>query len=84
MISDSRCPRGAQCIVAGDATIRVWLGQSIQTRETRDLKTTPADAAQAVINQYRVTLTSLVPEPTTNGTPRTSDYIATLVVVRLP
>jgi len=84
VISDSRCPRGAQCIVAGDATIRVWLGQSSQTRETRDLKTAPADAAQAVINQYRVTLNSLVPEPTINGTPRTSDYVATLVVARLP
>src|SRR5262245_50488127 len=70
VLSDSRCPKGAQCIVAGDATIRVWLARTSQTRETRELKTNPADAAQAVINAHRVTLTSLTPEPTVNEAPR--------------
>src|SRR5262245_16856015 len=34
VVSDSRCPKGAQCIVAGDATIRVWLARTSQARET--------------------------------------------------
>jgi hypothetical protein len=84
VLSDSRCPKGAQCIVAGDATIRVWLARSSQPRQTRDLKTSPPDATQAVISPYRVTLTSLAPEPTVDGTPRASDYVATLVVAREP
>ena len=84
VVSDSRCPKGAQCIVAGDATIRVWLMRDSQARETRELKTNPVDAAQIVIGQYRLTLTSLTPEPTVDGTPRASDYVATLVVARLP
>lgn len=84
VVGDSRCPKGAQCIVAGDATIRVWLARTGQARETRELKTTPPDAAQTAIGQYRVTLTSLTPEPTLQGTPLPSDYVATLVVARLP
>jgi len=84
VISDSRCPRGAQCIVAGDATIRVWLARGSQARETRDLKTSPPDAAKTDISPYRLTLNSLTPEPTVDGTPQPSDYVATLVVARLP
>ena len=28
VLSDSRCPRGTQCIRAGEATIRVWASSS--------------------------------------------------------
>jgi len=84
VVSDSRCPRGAQCIVAGSATIRVWLARGSQARETRDLKTSPMDAAQTDFSQYRLTLNSLAPEPTVDGAPQPSDYVATLVVARLP
>jgi hypothetical protein len=84
VVSDSRCPKGAQCIVAGDATIRVWLARGSQPRETQELKTNPPDRAQTIIGQYRLTLNSLTPEPTVAGTPRSSDYVATLVVARVP
>jgi hypothetical protein len=84
VVSDSRCPKGAQCIVAGDATIRVWLARGSQARETRELKTAPPNATQAVIDPYRLTLSALTPEPTIDGTPRPSDYVATLVVARVP
>ena len=84
VLSDSRCPKGAQCIVAGDATIRVWVSGATSSRETRELKTTPPDAAQAVIGRYRLTLSALMPEPTVNGAPRASDYVAALVVARVP
>jgi len=84
VVSDSRCPKGAQCIVAGDATIRVWLARGSQPHQTRELKTAPPDKAQAVIDSYRLTLSALTPEPTVDGTPRLSDYVATLVVARVP
>ena len=84
VVSESRCPKGAQCIVAGDATIRVWLARGSQARETRELKTAPPSATQVVIDPYRLTLSALTPEPTVDGTPRPSDYVATLVVARVP
>jgi hypothetical protein len=84
VVSDSRCPKGAQCIVAGDATVRVSLTRTSRARETRDLKTAPPDAARAVVDPYRLTLVSLEPEPTVDDAPRASDYVATLVVARVP
>lgn len=83
VVSDSRCPKGVQCIRAGEAEIRIWLSQA-RGRELRELKTSPPAAAQAVIDRYRITLVSLEPEPTVERELRPSDYVATLVVNRLP
>jgi hypothetical protein len=81
VISDSRCPRDAQCITGGDALVRVWLLKAPGARENRDLKTTP-DGASAVYSTYRVTLVVLDPAPTANRVIRPSEYVATLVVSR--
>jgi hypothetical protein len=81
VVSDSRCPRDAQCIVAGEGVVRVWLLKAPGARENRDLKTTP-DAASAVYGTYRITLRALDPVPMTNHAIRPSEYVPTLVVSR--
>lgn len=80
VLSDSRCPRGVNCIVAGEATVRVWLSKSATTREDRELKTPGAE--EAVYGAYRIKLVSLDPYPTADRTIRPSDYVVTLVVSR--
>jgi hypothetical protein len=81
VLSDSRCPRGAQCIVAGEAVLRVWLLKSPAARENRDLKTTPD--AEAAYGAYRIKLLTLDPYPSVEGTIRPSDYVATFLVTRV-
>ena len=83
VLSDSRCPRNAQCIVAGEATVRIWLSKPPRGRENRELKTTP-DASQAPYDAYKVTLVTLVPSPEVGSTIRSTDYVATLMVTRSP
>ena len=82
VISDSRCPRGAQCIVAGEAVLRVWLQKPPSARENRDLTTMP-EGAQAAYGAYRIKLVTLDPSPSVDGTIRPSDYVATFLVTRI-
>jgi hypothetical protein len=81
VVSDSRCPQGAQCIVAGEGVVRIWLLNASGARDNRDLKTTP-DAASTVYSTYRITLRALDPVPRTNHAIRPSEYVATLIVSR--
>lgn len=82
VVSDSRCPSGAQCIVEGEALVRVWLSKAPAARESRDLKTTP-NAAEAVYGAYRIKLVTLAPSPTVDRTIRPSDYVVTILVTRV-
>lgn len=79
VVSDSRCPRGAQCITAGEAIVRVWLSKAPAPRERRDLGTAP-DAAETAYEMYRLRLVALEPYPAVNGTIRQSDYAATFLI----
>jgi len=81
VLSDSRCPRGAQCITAGEAIVRIWVSKAPAPRETRDLTTIPA-ADEAVYGAYRIKLVSLDPYPIANATVRASEYVATLLATR--
>jgi hypothetical protein len=82
VLSDSRCPHGAQCIVAGNATARVWLSKPPTGREPRELGTSAETSA--VYGAYRIALTTLSPYPEVGATIRPSDYVVTLVVTRSP
>jgi len=79
--ADSRCPRGAQCITEGEATVRVSLSKSARAKEERDLKTNPA-ASEAVYDAYRISLVMLEPYPAVDRPIRPSDYVATMLVTR--
>jgi len=83
VLSDSRCPTGAQCIVAGEATVRIWLVKAPRGRENVELKTTTS-ASQATYDTYRVSLVTVTPSPEVGRTIQPSDYVVTMLVTRSP
>lgn len=82
VLSDSRCPKGEQCIRAGDATVRVWLQKGSDARVTRELRTTETDDEGVSVLNYAVRLEGLAPYPIAGRPIAKGDYVATLVVAR--
>ena len=80
VLADSRCPKGEQCIVAGDATVRVWLQRGAGPRETRDLHTTPGTAQAANVLGLELRLLRLEPYPVSGSAIAKADYVATLAL----
>jgi hypothetical protein len=83
VLSDSRCPIDAICIVAGEATVRIWLSKASRGRVDLELKTTPS-ASQAAYDAYRVRLVNVMPSRRASQTIAPTDYSATLLVTRSP
>lgn len=77
--ADSRCPRGVQCITAGDATVRIHVTLRGQAERALDLQTTPA-GEQTTLGNYLVKLADLVPLPRAGEPVKDADYRATFVV----
>ena len=82
VLSDSRCPQGAQCIVKGEAVIRVWLSKPPQGRAEHELRTDPPADAESVYGEYRIRLVIPDPYPQADRTINPSDYVATLLATR--
>ena len=82
VVSDSRCPRGVQCIRAGDATIRLAAEKAPNARAPIQLGTT-ASTADATYGQYSIRLLSLNPYPDASRRTQPDEYEATLIVTRL-
>jgi hypothetical protein len=62
LVADSRCPRGAQCIRAGEAVIRITIRKASETPQAFELRTTAgSDAVEQA--GYRVQLVSVMPYP---------------------
>lgn len=87
--ADSRCPRGEQCIRAGDATVQIWLqpahgnaqGDPQVRRELRELRSAdPQSVSRAFGRDLR--LVSLDPYPIAGQTVSPQAYVATLSVAR--
>lgn len=80
--ADSRCPKGAQCVWAGDATVRVWLQRGSGARETRELHSSASAPQMARLLDHELRLVQLDPYPI-NGKPIVqADYVATLILSR--
>lgn len=79
VVADSRCPRDARCVTAGEATVRVTVTRSGSAASTIELKTTPA-GERATVGAYVLTLKDLVPVPLAAEPVRAADYRATLVL----
>jgi hypothetical protein len=73
---DSRCPRGAQCVRAGEAKVELML--TLQDRVENGILSTAAEPRSVSLGPYVVHLVRLDPLPTTAGPP--SRYTATLRV----
>ena len=80
--ADSRCPKGAQCVWAGDASVRVWLQRGNGPMQALDLHTA-ANAAQAVrVLDHELRLVRLDPYPVNGKAIAKADYVATLTLQR--
>jgi hypothetical protein len=75
---DSRCPKGVQCVWAGDATVRIWLQRGTGPREARELHTATTTGGGAPGPGVR--LVRLDPTPVAGKAIAPADYIATLTL----
>lgn len=80
VLTDSRCPKGAQCIWAGDATVLVWLARPNGPRITGELHTTPGRANVLTAAGHSLALIRLEPAPISGRTNLQTNYRATLVL----
>jgi hypothetical protein len=78
--ADSRCPKGEQCLRAGDATVWVWLQPAAGPRLMRELRTAPATAQAVRVLDHELRLLRLDPHPVTGKVPTNEDYSATLLL----
>ncbi|MBL0148431.1 MAG: hypothetical protein IPP87_06735 [Ideonella sp.] len=79
---DSRCPKGEQCVWAGDATARVWLQQGGGAKDVRELHTASGAAQAATALGHRLRLVRLEPYPVTGRVIVKEDYVVTLMLSR--
>ena len=80
VLVDSRCPKGAQCVWAGDATVRVWLQRGAEARLSFELSTPPAPRQAISTLGYQLRLLQLDPYPVAGKAVVLQDYVATLAL----
>ncbi|OYU68404.1 MAG: hypothetical protein CFE45_42950 [Burkholderiales bacterium PBB5] len=75
---DSRCPKGEQCVWAGDAVVQVWMQRGTEPRQSLVLHTSAnaAQAAQALGHELR--LLGVTPEAVAARPIQPADYRVTL------
>jgi hypothetical protein len=78
---DSRCPVDVTCVWEGDAKVSVEV-ITPSPRAQHELHTSAREGGEAKHGAYSVTLVRLEPAPRSTVTISSSDYRATLVVVR--
>jgi hypothetical protein len=79
---DSRCPEGAQCIVAGKARILLDVSGGGERPAAVELSTSER-SADAVRDGQTIRLLELTPHPSTKRSIQPADYRARLVVGNL-
>jgi hypothetical protein len=80
VLSDSRCPAGAECIWAGDAEARFRFTVAGQSSITFSLHTLSSFQTDTTASGYKFTLKSLTPYPSTSHFPDKNEYKAEVVV----
>jgi hypothetical protein len=78
VVADSRCPKGAQCVWAGDATVRLSLKRGEAARETCDVRLSTAQAVGTGDSDLHVRLLGLTPFPVSGRVIDPRDYRARL------
>ncbi len=87
VVSDSRCPAGAQCVSAGEAIVtldaRILKGP-VESFDVRLPGGEPSDVPDSIIwkpyDAYRIRLVNLMPVPVEGQHPDSTRYVATLLV----
>lgn len=85
VVSDSRCPRGVECISAGEVTItfeaRIVKGYPEPIEARLAGAEASSDTTKATLyDGYRIWLVGLEPYPVAGTTTDTTSYVATIVV----
>ncbi|MEO5698508.1 MAG: hypothetical protein ABIQ60_15405 [Burkholderiaceae bacterium] len=78
--ADSRCPKGEQCVWAGDATVRVWTQRPGGPKQMRELHTAPSAPRAGDTPGGALRLVRLDPTPITGKAIAQRDYVATLAL----
>ncbi|MBB4842456.1 hypothetical protein HNP55_000971 [Paucibacter oligotrophus] len=78
VLSDSRCPKGEQCVWAGEAVVRIWLQRASAGRQSLDLRLPPH--AEPGSPSQALRLIRLEPAPVAGKTFAQADYVATLLI----
>lgn len=86
-VADSRCPKGEQCVRAGEARARIWLQAGSGPRQALELVQSAVSQTQGQgqANQalgLRVLFIRLDPSPVSGRTVAASDYRLTLKLQR--
>ena len=77
VISDSRCPKGAECVWAGEATARFKFEQYNHEPVYFNIKEGEKDA---IISGYHISLIQLLPYPSIDKYPKPEDYTARIII----
>jgi hypothetical protein len=81
VVSDSRCPKGDQCIVEGDATVRITVRKP-SGRTSCELHTSERAGQEATEDGLTIRLLRLDPYPVEGKAIEPRDYEATLQITR--
>ena len=82
LVEDSRCPKGAQCVWAGNAKVRVKVTDARGRSETFEMNTNMG-ARGASFGSYAINLLDVTPRPATNIRINRNAYTATFEINRL-
>jgi hypothetical protein len=80
---DNRCPKDVNCIVAGEAVV-VFEAASGPERARLTFEIPPSGGDDADFAGFRVAITELAPEPESGRPLDPSEYVATVLVVKIP
>jgi hypothetical protein len=80
--TDSRCPKGENCIWEGDAVVGIWVRRGSAEKRGFNLHTSGRGPGAADYDGWSVRLVALDPYPVSGRPVRRGDYVATLEVTR--
>jgi len=80
VVADSRCPKGEHCVWAGDATVRVWLQQGAEQKQSLELHTAVGAAQAARVGNHELRLLRLDPYPVSGRDIASAEQLATLAL----
>lgn len=76
VVSDSRCPKGVNCIRAGEAVVRFAVGTEAGQNEPLDFKVPPGGSDSARFGDVLITIVELNPQTESGKRIDPSDYEA--------
>jgi len=82
VLEDGRCPKGVDCIWAGNARIRIRSSKQGQTPAIIELNTYDGPKSSSYL-EYEVRLVELKPRPKASEAVRPHEYIATLMIKKV-